>query len=483
MIPNLGHAFARELPELAAPTRAASVSGPQTVLVNEHSASDLGFESGFLTTTAGAGLLTGTELPEGAQPVAQLYAGHQFGSFSPMLGDGRALLLGEIDTVSGERVDLHLKGTGPTAVSRGDGFATLEATFREFLVSEAMHALGIPTTRALAVTLTGHTLFRPEGGVAHRQPGAVIARTAASHIRVGSFQLARMSRDPQLLKRLAGFAIARHDPDLVGKPDAVQTFFSRVVERQANLVAQWMLTGFVHGVMNTDNMLVSGATIDYGPCAFLDTYQPEAVFSSIDHRGRYAYAQQPRIAAWNLARLGDALLPILDADEARATGKAEDVLAEFDDAYVRAWCRGAGYKLGLPDHSAETVGPLAEKLYTLMRDHDLDHTLTWRALTDIASDQERTVHQERTVKHLEEWVAEWRAHHPDAAVMRRHNPIYIPRNHHLHNALQAAVQGSYDEFSVLLQAVTDPFTEHEEAAHLAQAGVEATRPFVTFCGT
>ena len=338
----LEHRFADALPELAVAWQAEEAPEPRLLVLNETLAADLGLDPAWLRTEAGVGLLLGRDLPEGATPVAQGYAGHQFGGYSPRLGDGRALLLGELTDPDGQVHDLHLKGSGRTPYARGgDGRAAVAPMLREFVVAEAMHALGIPTTRSLAVVATGRPVQRETV-----LPGAVLARVASSHLRVGSFQYARATDDVDLLRRLADHAIARHHPDAAEAEQPYLALFEAVLDAQASLVARWMLVGFMHGVMNTDNMTISGETIDYGPCAFLDAYDPATVFSSIDHGGRYAYGNQPAIAQWNLARLAEALLPLIDDDQERAIAMATEALHAFPDRYPLP---GAGMraKLGL----------------------------------------------------------------------------------------------------------------------------------------
>ena len=339
--------YAREVPGLALPWTAAPVPAPELLVLNEELAAELGVEAAALREPAGVALLVGHGLPDGVTPVAQAYAGHQFGQYVPRLGDGRALLLGEVIDTAGRRRDLHLKGSGRTPFARGgDGKAAVGPMLREYLMGEAMHGLGIPTTRALAVVATGERVLREEGAL----PGAVLCRVAASHLRVGTFQFAAASGDRDQLRRLADHAIARHHPEAADAAQPYLELYRRVVEVQAELVARWMLVGFIHGVMNTDNTTISGETIDYGPCAFLDAFDPATVFSSIDHRGRYAYGNQPAIAQWNLARLAETLLPLIDEDVDAAVAAATEVLGGFAAAYDAARGRGHGGQAG--DHDA-----------------------------------------------------------------------------------------------------------------------------------
>ena len=348
---TLGSRYARDLPELALPWQAQDFPEPRLLLLNERLAADLGLDPGDLQSPDGVRTLVGAQLPDHATPVAMAYAGHQFGMYSPRLGDGRALLLGELTAPDGRLVDLHLKGSGRTPFARGgDGLAALGPMLREYVVSEAMHALGVPTTRSLAVVATGQQVHRES-----LLPGAVLVRTAASHLRVGTFQYAAATGDTDLVRRLADHAIARHHPTAAEADNPYLALFEAVVEAQARLVARWMLLGFVHGVMNTDNMTISGETIDYGPCAFMESFDFGAVYSSIDEGGRYAYGRQPAIAEWDLARLAEALLPLIDDDVETAAQVATDALARFRAHYADGWYAGMAAKLGLPEGLADDV--------------------------------------------------------------------------------------------------------------------------------
>jgi len=373
----LDNRFARELPELGLPWRAREVPDPQLLVLNEPLARQLGFEPAWLRSPDGRKLLVGNLVSDGATSVAQAYAGHQFGGYAPRLGDGRALLLGEVTARDGRLYDLHLKGSGRTPFARGgDGLAAVGPMLREYVVSESMHALGIATTRSLAVSATG-SMVRRETSL----PGAVLTRVASSHLRVGSFQYAAATGDLDLLRRLADHAIRRHHPSAAEAEHPRRALFDAVVAAQAGLVAQWMLVGFIHGVMNTDNMTISGETIDYGPCAFMDVFDPSTVYSSIDHGGRYAYANQPLAAEWNLARLAEALLPLLHPDEKEGVAIAVTSLGTFRPQYSAAWSAGMRAKLGLGDDVPErTVASLAEELLTLLQSGQLDYTLLFRDL-------------------------------------------------------------------------------------------------------
>jgi uncharacterized protein YdiU (UPF0061 family) len=465
---TLTHRFADELPELAIPWQAEPCPAPELLVLDEGLAAELGLDPARLTT----GLLTGTELPEGAKPVAQGYAGHQFGGYSPRLGDGRALLLGELGGPDGR--DLHLKGSGRTPFARGgDGLAAVGPMLREFIVSRAMHALGIPTTRSLAVVATGRTVHREEP-----LPGAVLARVAASHLRVGSFQFARATGEDALLRRLADHAIARHYPAVTGDYLA---FFDAVVAAQASLIAQWMLVGFVHGVMNTDNMTISGETIDYGPCAFMEAVDPATVFSSIDTAGRYAFGNQPGIAQWNLARLAEALLPLLHDDEEQAVALAMRSLERFGGLFDTAWTAGMRAKLGL---SADADDSLILELATLLRAGRVDYTTIFRTLSAAArGDAEPARALFPDPSDFDSWLARWLPLSPDAGLMDRTNPVYIPRNHLVEEALSAATAGDLTLVNRLVEVIADPFHERPGLTRFAEPAPGDFGPYRTFCGT
>lgn len=474
---SLGDRFARELPELALDWRAAAAPAPALLVLNDALAVDLGLDAEWLRSPDGVGLLTGTALPEGATPVAQAYAGHQFGGYSPRLGDGRALLLGELTDREGNLRDLHLKGSGRTPFSRGgDGLAAVGPMLREYVVSEAMHALGVPTTRSLAVVATGRDVARET-----MLPGAVLARVASSHLRVGSFQYARATGDLDLLRRLADHAIARHHPAAASAANPALTLFEAVTAAQAQLVAQWMLVGFVHGVMNTDNVTISGETIDFGPCAFLEAFDPAAVYSSIDVGGRYAYGNQPVVAEWNLARFAEALLPLIDPDEKRAIELAVESLGTFRRDYSSAWLAGMAAKLGL----AEVEQSLAEELLVLLQADHVDWTSFWRALAFAArGDAEPARGLFLDLAGFDSWLARWRSLGPDAHAMDRVNPAYIPRNHLVEEALAAAASGDLRPFEELVSVLTHPFEVRPCLERYAEpASVEFTNGYRTFCGT
>ena len=475
----LEHRFATALPELALPAEAATTPDPRIVLLNVPLAEELGLDPERLATPEGLGLLTGTRPPTGATPVAQAYAGHQFGGFA-RLGDGRALLMGELVAPDGRLRDLHLKGSGRTRFARGgDGLAALGPMLREYVVSEAMHALGIPTTRSLAVVATGRRVQREEA-----LPGAVLARIASSHLRVGTVQLARATDDPALLRRVADLAIERHHPLAAEDPAPYLALYRAVIAVQARLIAQWMLVGFVHGVMNTDNMTLSGETIDYGPCAFLDAYDPATVYSSIDEGGRYAYGRQPAAAHWNLARLGEAMLPLLDDDEDRAVALATEALATFGSLYDDAMASGLRAKLGLPVGTEADARRIAGPLLDLLAASHVDHTTFWRHLATAArGDAEPVRGLFLDLAALDDWLTGWRALRPDPDAMDRVNPAYLPRNHLVEEALAAADAGDLAPTQRLLEAIRDPYRPRPGFERYAEPAPEDFGRYRTFCGT
>jgi uncharacterized protein YdiU (UPF0061 family) len=473
------HSYACQLPQLSVPWTAVSVSAPALLMLNEELAAEVGADAEALRAPAGVALLVGNALPDGARPVAQAYAGHQFGVYMPRLGDGRALLLGELVDGGGRRRDLHLKGSGRTLFARGgDGKAAVGPMLREFVMGEAMHALGIPTSRALAVVATGDQVVRET-----LLPGAVLARVAASHLRVGTFQYAAAAGDPALVRTLTDYAIARHYPDVAEAENPYLAFYRRVVDAQASLVAGWMLVGFVHGVMNTDNMTISGETIDYGPCAFMDAFDPATVFSSIDHGGRYAYGNQPGIAQWNLARLGETLLPLIDEDTDAAVEAATDAVSSFAERYEGYWTSGLAAKLGLeaPDL------PLIQDLLALLHTQRMDFTQFFRALSShLRGCQARSPFTEPDA--FDAWAARWQALLPPdpsavAAAMDRVNPVYIPRNHLVEEALTAATDGDIAPFRRLVEVVASPFVERPGLQRYAEPAPPGCGPHVTYCGT
>ncbi|BCW78804.1 protein adenylyltransferase SelO [Arthrobacter sp. NicSoilC5] len=472
--------FARELAELAVPWQAEEAPSPELLVLNEKLATDLGLDPQYLRSPEGVRLLVGNHVPAGATPVAQAYAGHQFGGYSPLLGDGRALLLGEVTDRAGRLLDVHLKGSGRTPFARaGDGRAVVGPMLREYIVSEAMHALHIPTTRSLAVVATGRQVRRDD-----MLPGAVLARVAGSHLRVGSFQYARATENMDLLKRLADHAIGRHYPHAADADNPYLALFAAVVSAQAELVARWMLVGFVHGVMNTDNMTISGETIDYGPCAFMDAFNPAAVYSSIDVGGRYAYANQPVLAEWNLARLAEAMLPLIDKDQEKAVAPAVEVLGSFRGHYSQAWTRGITAKLGLDSVDENGAGALVDDVLDLLKDGPVDYTLFFRNLGKAARGDLRPVRgMVLDLAALDAWLDRWQALQPDPELMDSVNPAYIPRNHLVEEALSAATAGNLAPLQQLLEAVSAPFTERPGLERYLQGAPDDFGSYMTFCGT
>jgi uncharacterized protein YdiU (UPF0061 family) len=451
------------------------------VLFNDTLAKELGVESDARTDVEWASLLSGNTLPPGSEPIAQAYAGHQFGHFN-MLGDGRAILLGELLGLDGRRSDLQLKGSGRTPFSRrGDGRATLSSMLREYLVSEAMHHLGIPTSRSLAVVATGESVYRER-----THEGAVLTRVASSHIRVGTFEYARSFGSSVELSALADHAIGRHYPALRDEEDRAFRFFEAVMDRQIDLVVHWMRVGFIHGVMNTDNMSVSGETIDYGPCAFMNTYRPDTVFSSIDTQGRYAYANQPRIAQWNLAVLAGALLPLIPGPEEQAIQRLEALLETFPGRYLERWLRMMGRKMGILSWRPEDR-PLVDGLLPWMSETAADWTLTFQALG--AEDPAAALFG--ACQGAPEWFTAWRDRiegqpgGPGAAkeVMSDQNPAFIPRNHLVEQALEEAVEGDLASFRKLLERLSRPYAAAADDPVFAAVPPGFDGMYRTFCGT
>ena len=500
---SFDNTFVRSLSDLCQPWSANLIAEPRTLVVNEPLALELGIDPRLLTTRAGADLMSGSVAPPGSQPVAQAYAGHQFGGYSPRLGDGRALLLGEIIDPAGRRFDLHLKGSGRTPFARGgDGKAVVGPMVREFILGEAMHGLGIPTTRALGVVATGESVVRES-----ILPGAVLARIASSHIRVGTFQYAAALRKEGLVRRLADYVIDRHPSpltDVASREDRYLSLLEVVVERQARLIAQWMLVGFIHGVMNTDNMTISGETIDFGPCAFMDAYDPSTVFSSIDTGGRYAYGNQPQIGQWNLARLAETLLPLIDADQDRSVEKAMAVLERYPDVFRSAWSSGMRSKLGL---SESKVGPdldeaLFDDLLALMHGERVDYTTVFRELSRSLRSENPDSPSPQLVESFSgnpaftSWYDRWismlttqraislrEALASTADAMDVVNPIYIPRNHVVEAALAEATNGDMQSTLRLVDRLRDPFTEVPGFDDLTGPAPAEFTGYRTFCGT
>lgn len=473
---RLESTYARELPALAQPWQAVVPSSPKPVTVNCPLADELGIDPDWLNSPDAILALSGAEPIEGSEPVAMVYAGHQFGSYSPRLGDGRALLLGEIVTADERRFDLHLKGSGRTPFARGgDGLASLGPMLREHLISEAMHALEIPTTRSLAIIATGDEVRRER-----MLPGAILVRIASSHLRVGTFQYAAATGDPDLLRALADYAIERHHPEARHAANPYLALLESVVAVQATLIADWLLVGFIHGVMNTDNMTISGETIDYGPCAFMERVDPLTVFSSIDTQGRYAYGRQPSIGQWNLARLGETLLPLIDENPETAAAEATEVLGSFGERFSTHWHAGMRSRLGFSEHhdGDETI---AEDLIALMQERQLDLISTMRSLSG---------HLRGERVDLGDWTQRWEARLQAegrnpltvATSMDAVNPFCVPRNLAVESALNAAVDGDLAPFKRLLEVLSDPYTAREGIDDLAAPGPVAPG-FQTFCGT
>ena len=448
------------------------VSAPRIIIVNEGLAAELGVDPQALTPE----VAVGNVLPPGATPIAQAYAGHQFGNFVPQLGDGRAILLGEVVDRNGRRRDIQLKGSGPTPFSRrADGRAALGPVLREYLVSEAMHALGVPTTRALMAATTGEKVYRET-----ILPGAVLTRVASSHIRVGTFQFFAVRRDLESLKHLVDHVVARHYPALAESDNPALALLDAVIDRQARLIARWMGVGFIHGVMNTDNMAISGETIDFGPCAFMDAYDPVTVFSSIDEYGRYAFANQPPIAQWNLARLAETLLSFIDDDREKAIAVATERIEGFPAIFTSHWLDVFRRKIGLSTSEDGDVD-LIEALLDAMRLAGADFTITFRKL---ANGEEPDG--------LGAWMPSWRertARDPQSeterlALMQSANPAYIPRNHLVEEMIQAAVErGDYAPFRRMLGVLSNPYREQDGAERFGEAPGPSEKVYRTFCGT
>jgi uncharacterized protein YdiU (UPF0061 family) len=478
---NLDNSYARLPESLFTKQNPTAVHSPKLIILNDQLAADLGLNVQVLQSKEGVAVLAGNRIPEGALPLAQAYAGHQFGNFT-MLGDGRAVLLGEQITPLGVRFDIQLKGSGRTPYSRrGDGRAALGPMLREYIISEAMHALDIATTRSLAVVTSGESIIRES-----EQPGAILTRVAASHLRVGTFQYISEWGTVEDLKSLADYTLQRHFPGAEAADNPYLFLLQEVIKRQAALIAKWQLVGFIHGVMNTDNMALSGETIDYGPCAFMDAYDPGTVFSSIDMRGRYAYGNQPHIAGWNLARFAETLLPLLHDNEEQAVKIAQDAILEFTGLYRCNWLAGMRAKLGIFNEELQDES-LIEDFLNMMHKYREDYTNTFRALTfDTAEDMVLFGTAE-----FSQWNERWQARlgrqqEAKAAshqLMRNSNPGIIPRNHRVEAALEAAVQGDYSVMERLLAVLSSPYAHSPEQADYSKLPGPSTHPYQTFCGT
>jgi uncharacterized protein YdiU (UPF0061 family) len=466
------------------------VAAPRLIKLNRPLAVHLGLDPDLLSSPEGTEILAGKRVPDGADPIAMAYAGHQFGHFVPQLGDGRAILLGEVIDADGVRRDIQLKGSGPTPFSRrGDGRAALGPVLREYIVSEAMAAMGIPTTRSLAAVMTGESVMRET-----ILPGAVLTRVASSHIRVGTFQYFAARGDTEGVRQLADHVISRHYPEAAQAERPYHALLQGVIARQAALIARWLLVGFIHGVMNTDNSSISGETIDYGPCAFLDQYDPATVFSSIDEQGRYAYANQPRIALWNLTRLAECLLPLFSSDQDKAISEAQALLADFAEKFDAAYQAGLRAKLGLFT-ARDGDAALAQDLLSAMAQNQADFTLTFRWLGDAALDAAA----DSDVRSLftdpgayDEWAVRWRqrlSEEPQDATARRNamrkvNPAFIPRNHRVEAVIQAAMNNDdFAPFEELLTVLSKPYEDQPAFAAYAEPPLPDQRVLQTFCGT
>jgi uncharacterized protein YdiU (UPF0061 family) len=470
-----------------APTR---VAAPRLIRLNVPLANELGLDAKELASPEGIEFLAGNRLPAGSEPLAMAYAGHQFGGFVPQLGDGRAILLGEVIDRHGMRRDIQLKGAGPTPYSRrGDGRAALGPVLREYIISEAVAELGIPTTRSLAAVATGETVLRETA-----LPGAVLTRVASSHIRIGTFEFFAGRGDVDAIRKLADYTIARHYPEAANAPNPYRALLEAVIARQAELVARWLDVGFIHGVMNTDNMSIAGETIDYGPCAFMDAYHPATVYSSIDEAGRYAYGNQPRIAHWNLARLADALIPLIAEDNDAALKEAREAIDAFGNRFEAAYAAGLRKKLGF-FQSREGDLALAQDLLERMARNGADFTLTFRRLNDAAADPARDT-QVRSLfadaAAFDEWAVKWRQRLAEEGgdaeerrtAMRAANPRFIPRNHLVEEAISAAVTaGDFTPFETLLTVLSAPYDDQPGFERYAEPPRPDQIVQHTFCGT
>ena len=483
---HFDNSYARLPPAFFAPVQPTPVGAPVLIRLNRELAQELRIDVDRLDSSEGLAILSGNQIADGSEPLAMAYSGHQFGGFSPQLGDGRAILLGEVISHAGVRYDIQLKGAGQTPFSRrGDGRSALGPVLREYIVSEAMAALGVPTTRALAAVASGEAVLR-EGPTA----GGVFTRVAQSHIRIGTFQWFAARTDHDNLRVLADYVIQRHYPELQGETDPYQALLAKVIQRQAKLIAHWMQLGFIHGVMNTDNMTVSGETIDYGPCAFLDTYDPAKTFSSIDHQGRYAFANQGPIGLWNLTRFAETLLPLLDPEPKRAVAIAESALDSFADIHQHELQTRLANKIGI-----EAKGPddwdLVQSLLTTMADGEADFTLVFRHLADVLEhrNDEAVIRLFNRPDQIVAWLKAWRVRLGDTdqrqtiAQMRRMNPVFIPRNHRIEEVIEAGYEGNFDPFHRLHQVLKQPFTPQPAFAEYETAPTSDQVVQATFCGT
>jgi len=455
------------------------VKQPEIVIFNEKLADEIGLDLSGMSGEERTQLLSGNLVPDGTEPLAQAYAGHQFGNFT-MLGDGRAIVLGEHLTPSGQRLDLQFKGSGRTPYSRGgDGRAALGPMLREYVISEAMHALGVPTTRSLTVVATGEMVYRET-----ELPGAILTRIAGSHLRVGTFEFASLHEDKAITQALLDYLIDRHFPQIKEKDNQALALLEAIIEQQADLITHWMRVGFIHGVMNTDNMALSGETIDYGPCAFMDVFAPDTVFSSIDHKGRYAYANQPYIAQWNLARLAESILPLMHAEREDAVGMAEDSLNAFEQVYKTKWLNMMGTKLGLAETKKEDESLITD-LLDWMHENGSDYTNTFRDL----SQEELPDRELYATESFQTWHTRWQARIEEEdldsslALRKSVNPAVIPRNHKVEEALQAGEEGNHKPFHDLLKALEKPYEDDDHLTPYQSPPKPEEKVLQTFCGT
>jgi uncharacterized protein YdiU (UPF0061 family) len=485
------NSYAHLPPRFYSSTEPTPVAEPGLIRVNTALAGELGIDPEWLASEAGIAVLAGNAIPAGAEPIATAYAGHQFGGWNPQLGDGRAVLLGEIVSPTGQRFDFQLKGSGPTPWSRGgDGRAPIGPVLREYVVSEAMAVLGVPTTRALAAVTTGEQVIRDQA-----MPGAVLTRIASSHIRIGTFQYFAARKDTEALELLVEQVIGRHYPDAADSENPTLAMLEAVIAAQASLVARWQLLGFIHGVMNTDNMLLSGETVDYGPCAFIDNFQPDTVFSSIDHGGRYAFRNQPSIAHWNLANLAQSLAPLLHTDQEVAVKLAQTAVDQFPKVFMQLHIQGMNQKLGL-EQVMDTDEALSQDLLTLMAEDNADFTLTFRYLAEACADKPAANQSIEALYSpspaLLQWMERWRErlalNHREAtqsqALMYKQNPVFIPRNHLVEELIQAALrEQDLAPFHQLVDVLGRPFDYDDTLARYATPPQPDQVVGQTFCGT
>ncbi len=483
---HFDNSYARLPDAFYAPTEPTPVGAPKMIQLNLELAANLGIDLTRIDSSEVLAILSGNKIASGAEPLAMAYSGHQFGGFSPQLGDGRAILLGEVIGQDNIRYDIQLKGSGPTPFSRrGDGRSALGPVLREYIVSEAMAAMGVPTTRALAAVASGDKVFRQ--GL---EPGGVFTRVARSHVRIGTFQWFAARRDNDNVKVLADYVIQRHYPELQQQQNPYIALLEKVIERQAKLIAQWMQIGFIHGVMNTDNMTVSGETIDYGPCAFLDVYHPAKTFSSIDEQGRYAFGNQSSIGQWNLTRFAETLLPLIDEEPKVAVGKAESALDCFSDIHRAEVQHRFAAKIGI-NNADDSDWDMVQTLLDTMADGEADFTLVFRHLSDAleTGKDEPVICLFKQSAGIMEWLEQWRSHlqpfdlTKSVALMRRMNPVFIPRNHRIEAAIKAGYQGDFEPFHRLHQVLQKPFTKQPGFAEYEASPEPEEVVQATFCGT